>query len=56
VRTRAAVFEKKEQTPLPAHDICRGSHPQDFSADVSVFQAHLPSAPPLSRHAKAFGL
>ncbi len=38
---------KKEQTPLPARDICRGSHPQDFSADVSVFRAHLPSAPPV---------
>ena len=38
---------KKEQTPLPARDICRSSHPQDFSADVSVFRAHLPLAPPV---------
>ena len=33
-------------TPLPVRRPTRAgdSHPQDFSADVSVFRAHLPSA------------
>ena len=42
MRTRAA-YDKKEQTPLPTRT--QSSHPQDdFTAVVSVFQAHLPRA------------
>ena len=47
--TRAA-YDKKEQTPLPTRNL--SSHPQDdFTAVVSVFQAHLPEHD-IASHAK----
>ena len=42
VRTRAA-YDKKEQTPLPLRHSLSQAHPQEnFTAVLSVFQAHLP--------------
>ena len=45
-----AAYDKKEQTPLPTRNL--SSHPQDdFTAVLSVFQAHLP-VHDIASHAK----
>ena len=46
-----AAYDKKEQTPLPTRNL--SSHPQeDFTAVLSVFQAHLPVHDLVVSHAK----